>query len=450
MRRFIFMVLGLMVLFTFNVSTDAQTEPHDVLIYQLIDHGGDSNMLMMWDPQTHEHTLLLSDSGDGVSSGYFVLHESGLIAYRAGREGNWDIYVIDIHSDSIEPINITRTPSLSEGIVEWSPDGRSLAFTGYVDRSLNLYIWNGETIQNITPLNTFLRPTYYFDAWSEDGAYLTFTAYYTAQSSRLFVWDGETYLDITPDNLRGNARGYNTYWSPDGRLAFTVWYRFSDYMETGESEVYLWDGQSTTKIENPTDYDEFTVLGWSNSGQLALQASKNPEGDIFVWDGVSMDNSSAPDVNSFTQIAPDLTEAFTDAFWISDGRLTFSAVSEGESRLQIYIWDGETIENISQKPDYNNGGQTWSNDGRWAFQTELSPETLVYVRDVNNENILVEEGGYPIWSSEGILAFCRNGDLFIWDGQQTLAIQSGRTQARWLIGSSSRYGTWYSAHCEAW
>ncbi|MCA9906682.1 MAG: hypothetical protein KC547_22660, partial [Anaerolineae bacterium] len=59
------------------------------------------------------------------------------------------------------------------------------------------------------------------------------------------------------------------------------------------------------------------------------------------------------------------------------------------------------------------------------------------VRDANNETILVTEGRVPMWSDDGLLAFCRDTSLLVWDGQNMTTVASAdfAVEAYWLNGS---------------
>jgi hypothetical protein len=125
-----------------------------------------------------------------------------------------------------------------------------------------------------------------------------------------------------------------------------------------------------------------------------------------------------------------------------------------DSHIQIYLWDGNSVTNISQNPNANNGDATWSSDGKWAFATFFTVEQqLLYVRDANNQTILTVDGGFqpgakaPAWSSGGYLSFCsvdRNGKILnVWDGLHIRKIAQGREIfAQWSWSSSAKTTCW--------
>ena len=229
-------------------------------------------------------------------------------------------------------------------------------------------------------------------------------------------------------------------WSFDDRLAFTVFNPRGNTPLDDPSEIYLWDGKLTANFsQNPIGDDHSPA--WSSDGRLAFISQRNGRFnyDILVWDGHSIKNS-APNVDTFTKIAPNLTAYYSYPVWTNNGHLTFTSAGFQASDTQIYLWDGKATTDISQNATMNNGGQTWSADGRWAFSTFFSSNQLVYVRDARNNPLLTIEGQYPAWSPSRYLTFCKltypDWTLSIWDGLRVTKIAQGvEILAQWQSGS---------------
>ncbi|MEP7289408.1 MAG: hypothetical protein ABI947_26970 [Chloroflexota bacterium] len=317
-----------------------------------------------------------------------------------------------------------------------------LAFSSGINGKPQISIWDTHAAyRSSTQVDQNSKAANYPLAWSPDGRYLAFVSYLDGKHYLIYVWDGKTTINITPNDLADSVQSYNgVSWSFDGRFAFTVW--FDDRQSKGDpSEIYLWDGKTTTSLsQNPTGRDESPT--WSADNRFAFLSDRGGKYGIYVWDGVSIKNGS-PKVDTFTNVAPQLTTYESSPKWTSEGLLTFSTYIPQDTTSQIYRWDGQTATNISQTSTEGNGLQTWSADGRWAFATFYSPKgDMVYVRDANNRTLLAVKGTYPAWSSTGYLTFCtlsRSGwVLSIWDGQQVKAIaQGGEIWAQWGSGSRS-------------
>jgi WD40 repeat protein len=364
------------------VHISASDDYRDVLVYTVDDFDGELTF-NLFDPRRGESTPVYTS---GRTS--FSFSVDGRLAISCGPETEATICVIDTQRPDSAPITISTDPPASGFPIAWSPDGRYLAFA----------------------------------LSSEDRKY------------PLYVWDGETVLNITPDDPESNTGPGSITWSRDGRLAFTAWSDRSD-SRTG---IYLWDGYTTTRLrQNPTGGDFAPT--WSLDGRLAFMSEQDGDYDIIIWDGVSLHDSTAAE--AFVNIATDLVAYYSFPVWTTTGLLSFEATGPQDSHAQIYVWDGQTATNISQNPTLHNGCQTWSEDGRWAFATFFSPLQLIYVRDANNRPLLTVEGQYtPAWSPEGYLAFCTfhwpDWSLSVWDGRHVTEIAQGREiRAQWPNGA---------------
>ncbi len=374
--------------------------PNNVLVYTVkafegrtdrlaytVNTAGWKTSLMLYDPGKGTSTLVHSDN----NFMRFSFSTDGRLAFSSGPESKGQIYVSDTVSARSSPVNISQNPRATGYPLAWSPDGHYLAFVSYLDNS-----------------------------------------------ALIELWDGKTTVNITPNDLEEAVRSYTVSWSFDGRLAFTAYYD-EGYPPKGDfSEIYLWDGKTTTSLsQNPTGRDEGVT--WSTDGRVAFLSARDGEYDIFVWDGVSVKNGS-PDVATFTNVLPKLTAYFSFPVWTNNGLLAFVSQAPHDSHAQIYLWDGQTATNISQNPTKHNGSPTWSADGRWAFSTFFSPDQLIYARAADNSPILIMKGQSPAWSVSGYLTFCTLGSsgwvLSMWDGQQIVKIaQAQEIWSQWQSGS---------------
>jgi hypothetical protein len=307
-----------------------------------------------------------------------------------------------------------------------------LAFSSLSHENNAVYIVNYPFTDNIpTSITSDISINYIPISWSPDGNYLLLKSIETERNN-LLLWDGDRFLDI----YKYNGDIQEATWSLKGQLAFTEF--FINEPSNDRSEVYVWDGNALINVsQNPSGDDRFPA--WSEDGQLAFLSNRNEFYDIYVWDGVSKSNG-LPDIKSFKNIAPDLTQYFSNPTWSSNNSLSFSGGNE--SHAQIYEWDGQTAKNISQNPSFHNGGQTWRNDGFWSFTTHFAQGQNLYIRDNFNQTVLETKGQYsPAWSQNGLLVFCvpdrPNYILSIWDGDNTSEIATGRViVAQWNNGEN--------------
>lgn len=355
----------------------------DYLVYSVNEVGG-KRQLILFDPVKEFHVPILSDwdiSGFSISI-------DNRIAFSSSLKGNRDIYIVDYPFTNNAPVNITYDTSFDSYPISWSPDGHYLAY--------------GST---------------------------------QADGKTLSIWDGNTFTDI----YHYQEQISEISWSLDGRLAFTEFYTFVRPSDEPPSEIFIWDGEITTSVsQNPSGEDRFPA--WSADGQLAFRSERDEEHDVFLWDGISKING-IPDIDTFINVAPELTKYYSDPVWTNSGSIAFSAQGPRDNHVQIYEWDGKSTTNISKNPLYHNGGQSWNSDGYWAFVTYFSGEQFIYVRDEANNAQLTTDGQYtPAWSQTGLLMFCVNAPsgwtLNIWDGAKVIEIAHGyNIVAKWRNGA---------------
>lgn len=313
------------------------------------------------------------------------------------KEGDYLIYVVSPRSQIrqvilYDPAENTHTPILPEWDIRafsMSPNGR-LAFSSLQEGTSAIYVADYPFTNGI-PINI----TGYPRAWSPDGRYLLYSSFQDNETT-LSIWDGRSSTQI----FHSPAHISEFTWSQDGRLAFTVFYT----PDGDSSEIFIWDGTETVNLtQNPTGEDRFPA--WSEDGRLAFLSDRAGAYDVFVWDGISTVNG-LPDVHSFSNIAPSLTDYSTMPVWSSSGSLTFTGSGPGDGHIHIYEWDGTVATNISQNPDFHSVSQNWRSDGYWSFHTGLGDEQLVYIRDEKNKTRLILEGYGVRWSESGYFIFC--------------------------------------------
>lgn len=432
--RKILLIAALLMLPLVRVGAD---EGKDLLLVTVSSGVGKNIELNLYDPTTNMSTPILQ----GIDYSQAMLNRAGWVAYSAPSEDRLKLYIWGSNRPEQKPIQIIGSEDADESPLVWNPNYNFLAFQSLGrDSHARIFVWNSSTASDITPEDEVGRAVNYRNVvWSPDGNYLTFEAYQAEYSGHIYVFDGRYVIDVAPQDAEDNIKYYdNPVWSSDGRLAFKA--VFNGDMR---SEVYVWDGRSTTNLsQSPAGRDGSPV--WSVDGRLAFMSEQDGKYDILVWNGISL-KDNAPDIESFTNIAPELIVYHSMLTWTSDGRLAFVAQSEPDSDFQIYAWDGKTATNISQNPTMNNFSPVWSQDGRWAQMGDnRSLKRFLIVRDADNQPIFTTKSyAYfvPAWSSSGNVMFCtfdnQGWGLSVWDGQEAHEVARGWSiYGRWQSGES--------------
>jgi len=181
------------------------------------------------------------------------------LAFSATRNGNGDIYILNIDSalqgsGQVATTRLTTDPA-SDFDPTWSPDGTRIAFRSQRDGNDEIYVMNvdGTCQRNLTndPVNDWSP------AWSPDGTHIAFARFF----------GGNLFTDLTVIKVDGSglqrlttASGEYPTWSPDGtRIAFAT-------ARDGNYEIYVMnaDGTDETRLTNNLAYDMSPA--WSPDG----------------------------------------------------------------------------------------------------------------------------------------------------------------------------------------
>lgn len=271
---------------------------------------------------------------------------------------------------------------------------------------------------------------YRLDGWSPDGRYLAVEACNSEleKPPMQLVWDNQTqeWIDITPSNVVGQDHYYYANWGPDGRLLFRKDSRGLP------SEIYIWDGQGTMNLsQNLEGGIRFPTA--NVDGEIAFVSEQGDTYSIYVWDGVSM-RDGIPDTTSFITVVTDLEDSMIAPVWTYDNQLMFVYQS------QIYLWDRQTIHNISQNRNVKYSNLTWSQNSYWTFVENgtYGSDPTTIVDDKNNHIQTVDAFYSPIWSTDEHLAFCQ-GDfqgMAVWNGEKVTQVATGwQIIAQWQGGN---------------
>ncbi|MEO8606359.1 MAG: hypothetical protein ABI690_00630 [Chloroflexota bacterium] len=441
MHKHIGFLLAIALLLILTFGSVGADEGQDLLLVTISGNNGENIELNLYDPAADISTPLLANytANDSAYSNA-ILSADGRLAFSASFEGHITAHILDTkHLDQLVTM-VTNVGSADEYPLSWSPNGKLLAYQSLSHDGPALFsVWDGETSVDVTPQNIQTNVSQYFNlAWSPDGHTLAFEAYQADNQGHIYVWDGKTTVDVTPQALDSSQVYYDDLaWSSDGRLVFTV----QDNLDS-LSEVYVWDGHTTMSVsQNPTGNDVKPV--WSTDGQLAFQSERNGAYSVLVWDGVSI-KDGLPDTSTFSTVAPEVTINLSFPAWTSTGQLAFVGQSGQDRNAQIYLWDGESATNISQNPTQINANPVWNPDGRWAFTNYIAQVQYVYVKDADNQSLLMTKGsgaGKPAWSSTGFLTFCTLDEqewvLSVWNGTEVREIARGpHVRAQWQSGGS--------------
>ncbi|MFN8401336.1 MAG: DPP IV N-terminal domain-containing protein [Anaerolineales bacterium] len=159
------------------------------------------------------------------------------LAFASDRDGDWDLYTLELKTGSIK--QVTNTPQYDSS-PSWSPDGQWLAFETYQNENLEIAVVNVTTGETI-PL-TQHPASDHSPAWAPDGRNVAFIS---TRSGNSDVWLAN--LDLTGEDRYTNlsntpsASENAPQWNRNGTQL--LWSSVSS-QTIGFSGLYIWNAQS--------------------------------------------------------------------------------------------------------------------------------------------------------------------------------------------------------------
>ena len=185
---------------------------------------------------------------------YVYASDAPSIAFSSNRDGDYDIYIMDIKGKNLQ--NLTNSPT-HEFKPAFSPDGHRMAYvSSRHDGNLEIYVMNLNTKASYRLTN---HPWHDDNpAWSPDGRWIAF------DSNREATYD---IYKIEPDgeNLQrlthgGVDRNYNATWSPDSQSI-----AFASFREAPGIYIMDADGGNQRRLANQPQSGR--TPSWSPDGK---------------------------------------------------------------------------------------------------------------------------------------------------------------------------------------
>ncbi|MFX0557468.1 TolB family protein [Maribacter sp. CXY002] len=155
--------------------------------------------------------------------------DSKTVAYTGERNGNFDIYTMDIRGGKEK--RLTRTKGLDDG-PDYSPDGKYIYLNSY--RTGHMQIWRMRANGSKPEQLTFDENSNWFPHPSPDGKWIVYIAYMSDQKEahlfgkqvklRLMNLETKEITDLTPEFFGGQGTINVPSWSPDSKKVAFVSY----------------------------------------------------------------------------------------------------------------------------------------------------------------------------------------------------------------------------------
>lgn len=306
---------------------------------------------------------------------------TGLIAFNSFRDGNPEIYVVDVETGI--QTNLTNNPE-SDQLISWSPDGSRLAFASDRTGGPEIYVMNADGAEVVQLTHTKGTDTGYFPfvSWSPDGRQILAVRHearpgwrYALSSLDLIRSDGSR---ITTLYRSDEFYILHASWSPDGKYIAVTGGDSSSALQ-----VYVGKAGEVPFSLNYFQGNPCNNYAWSPDSKITCFGSHefviiNPDGSV---------NKQGPD-----NLA---SEGYiVGVVWSPDGQhllLTtsnFASASISESR-QILVVDADDLTSlllieVSESFAFMPG---WSPDSQWiVYNSEQDGQANLYITNIYDPN----------------------------------------------------------------
>jgi len=188
------------------------------------------------------------------------------LAFASNRGGQWDLHTLDLNRGKMTQVTDT---SDYEAAPSWSPDGLWVAYEGYFDNNLEIFIQPVDGNQDPIQLTRHTAADYQ-PAWSPSGREIAFVS---TRGGKNQIWLAN--LDESGEDRFINLSGYSETtashpaWSPDGR--YLAWAAVTN---DGLHNIYVWDSEDPGKTPRESGSGDWAV--WSPDGQALLTIVNTP------------------------------------------------------------------------------------------------------------------------------------------------------------------------------
>jgi TolB protein len=320
-----------------------------------------------------------------------MLPDGGAVAFLSWRDGNSDIYVMDIVRGTLH--NLTDNGAIN-GSFAFAPDGSRIAFESNKDGNTELYVMSVEcsgifipcgAVHQLTDNETDSR----YPVWSPDGQQIAYVydVSFDNTDNEIYVMDVNSFesRNLTQDPADDNWPS----WSPrNHQIAFAS-------NRGGSNEIYVasLDAARLQRLASPQLF--YPGLVWSFDGRTIAFAGRH----IYLAD------VNTGDVEQLTQA----DEAGNDPNWLpGDDEIAFvyyadccnvilAVNPESGDRRQVFSSGmNQTITSLSLSPD----GQRWLFELSDLSLTDDSRTSHIVIVDGSGQNLrqlTSDSSYYPTW-----------------------------------------------------
>ena len=258
------------------------------------------------------------------------------IVFGSNRDGDWDIYSMDMNGDNLLQLTNHRT---TDEYPAFSPDGRRIAFNSNRGLSPELYVMDsdGNNVIRLTH-DSFPKSR---PSWSPDGKRIAFSSF------RLDVGNSEIYaMDADGANEKNlsqhEMQDVVPSWSPDGsQIAFVSTHNLGAF-DARHIFVMNADGKGRRNLTGGTDLTDSFSPTWSPDGSKIAFSSQF----IFVGYDIYVMTAEGKKLERLTEEGNSSMPAFSP-----DGRkIAFVSTRDGDKNIYLMDTSGRNVVKLTRSP----------------------------------------------------------------------------------------------------
>ena len=285
------------------------------------------------EPATRGQTCVFTDQMI-IAQGQAVSTTKGKIAFTSGRDGNLEIYLMNV--DGSEQVRLTNKLAY-DAYPSFSPDGSKIAFESYRDDNYEIYIMNADGSEQVNLTNN--RADEESPSFSPDGSKIAFCSNHDGTSEiYLMNSDGSEQVRLTNNQAYDGRPSL----SPDGsKIAFS-----SD--RDGNWEIYIMnvDGSAQVNLSN-NQLDEAYPSFSPDGSKIAFTSKRDGNSEIYI---MNVDGSAQ------VRLTNNQADDWASSFSRDGARIAFSSDRDG-TLGQIYIMNVDGSEQVNLS---NNQAEDWA------------------------------------------------------------------------------------------
>jgi Tol biopolymer transport system component len=317
--------------------------------------------------------LVLFGIGAIVTALVFHFQGPPRIVFMSDRDGNNELYVMDIDGSGVE--NITNHED-QDGLPGWSGKENAIAFLTTRDStSASIYRMDAdgkELLALVKDKPIIGTPP----EWSPNGNWIAFDSGLSGQSDIFLINIITSEVQNLTDHPSANRF---SDWSPDSKQILFISTRGDQLTNNPAIFVLTLDD---AEIKQISDSDSASALAeWSPDGmKVAFASDRDGDVELYVMDSDGENISRLTDSPGF------------DGFpaWSPDGtKIAFVTFRDDNPEIYVMNSDGSEQRNLTNNPEQDavNGDFSWSPDGsQILFTTSRDGNLEIYVMDADGGN----------------------------------------------------------------